>query len=135
MDCPVPYSISSSEPLTVPTNSGVKTAALVNLRRAHLANEARRTWSNPSIGLPTRPRLEPFGSTFRSPTRQRCGGVDDADFMRCPHCDLRVYIGAFWQPVSTTERDADDYGPRAFVITGRNRLIHRCLIAEHTSPP
>jgi len=31
-------------------------------------------------------------------------------FMTCPDCGLRVYIGAFWRPVSCTERDADDYG-------------------------
>jgi len=56
--------------------------------------------------------------------------VDDADFMTCPHCDRRIYIGVFLRPVSTAERDADDYAPRAFVIMGRNRLIHRCLIEE-----
>jgi len=54
--------------------------------------------------------------------------VDDADFMRCPYCDLRIYTGSFWQPVSSVETDADADGARAFVITGRNRLIHRCLI-------
>jgi len=56
--------------------------------------------------------------------------VDDADFMTCPHCDRRIYIGVFLRPVSTAERDADDYGPRAFVIMGRNRLIHRCVIGQ-----
>ena len=57
--------------------------------------------------------------------------MDDADdFMTCPHCDRRIHIGVLLRPVSTAERDADDYGPRAFVIMGRNRLIHRCVIGQ-----
>ncbi|MGO9872281.1 MAG: hypothetical protein ACLPVY_00660 [Acidimicrobiia bacterium] len=56
--------------------------------------------------------------------------MDDVDFMTCPHCGLRIYIGTFWRPVSCSEREADDYGPRAFVIIGGDRLIHRCLIGE-----
>ena len=68
-------------------------------------------------------------------TRQRFGRVDDADFMRCPHCDLRVYIGSFWQLVSTAEHEADDNGPRAFVIIGGDRLLHRCVIAQDEPSP
>ena len=56
--------------------------------------------------------------------------MDDTEYITCPNCNERVYVSSFWQPVSSAERDADDYGPRAFVIIGGNRLIHRCLIAE-----
>jgi len=44
-------------------------------------------------------------------------------------------MGSFWHLVSCAERDADDYGRRAFVISGSDRLIHSCLIAEHNSRP
>jgi hypothetical protein len=49
--------------------------------------------------------------------------------MRCPQCDLQIFVGLS-RRISTGERDADEDGPRAFVIIVGDRLIHRCALRE-----
>jgi hypothetical protein len=54
--------------------------------------------------------------------------LDELDVMECPHCGTTVYVGPFWESVSCVVREADEYGPRAFLIIGKERLAHRCLL-------
>ena len=122
------------------------TPSRVVLFRRRLAPTSFRPTHESSVRCTVKPRstsetgcsragLEAFGSTFYPAIRQRYEVVENADFMDCPHCDSRVYIGASSRPVSCTECEADDYGPRAFLIIGGDHLLHRCLITDDEPSP
>jgi hypothetical protein len=58
--------------------------------------------------------------------------MNDPDVVRCEHCGTAVHAGSFWQPLKYVERAADADAPRSFLIIGRERLMHRCLIGDDT---
>jgi hypothetical protein len=47
------------------------------------------------------------------------------------HCTARLYVSDFFRPLGNAVREADNYGPRTYVIIGHDRLLHSCeMIAE-----
>ena len=57
--------------------------------------------------------------------------IDDGTHsLMCRHCATQVNLSDFCRPVSDQVREGDDYGPRTYIITGRDRLLHRCELPE-----
>ena len=55
---------------------------------------------------------------------------DGTDKLICEHCTARLYVSDFSRPLSDAVREADEYGPRTYLIIGHDRLLHSCEIAE-----
>ena len=55
---------------------------------------------------------------------------DGTDRVTCPHCAERIHVSDFCRPVSDRVRQADEYGPRSYIIIGRDRLLHSCELPE-----
>ena len=58
---------------------------------------------------------------------------DGTDRLTCEHCGERLHVSDFSRPVSDRVREADDYGPRSYIIIGHDRLLHSCAIPEELS--
>jgi hypothetical protein len=69
-----------------------------------------------------------FSPRIGTPTKRPMSRVDELDVLECPHCGTTVYIGPFRESVSCVVREADEYGPRAFLIIAKDRLAHRCRL-------
>jgi hypothetical protein len=52
------------------------------------------------------------------------------DYVKCPRCSVRVYVSDFWRPLIERVREADEHGPRTYVLIGNDRLLHSCTIAD-----
>ena len=52
------------------------------------------------------------------------------DSITCPHCAVRIYVDEFRKPITERVREADEHGPRSYIIIGNNRLLHRCELTD-----
>jgi len=55
---------------------------------------------------------------------------DGTAWVTCQHCAKRIAVSDFSRPMSDRVREADQFGPRSYIIVGHNRLIHICELAE-----
>ena len=53
-------------------------------------------------------------------------------FVNCQFCRQRINIDERHQPVRFIEREADDIGPRSFVIIGGDAVLHQCTFGEES---
>jgi len=92
-----------------------------------------QSWGKEGATTLTVRTLEPFGPGRLRPRGQRSFGMtldDGTDSFTCQHCATQVNVSDFCRPVSDRVRDADDYGPRRYIIIGRDRVLHSCELPE-----